>query len=458
MTIFKKVLSHFFLLITVMINTNSIAAESNIEIGVSVDSRGVVTAQLPEKEVRVLGEASAVFQEDIITTGPNSYTVIEFDDDSRISLRPNTVFSVEEFSQQPGEESARMHLYKGGLRAISGQISKNNPEGAKLTTATATVDIHAAEFDARLCEEDCATENQQYKRVRAMASAIVARVAHLKGELVRTDATNTKLRLIVGSPVFEGDILETGVDSFAVIAFKDEGRVTLKEETRFKISEYQYTAGQPEDSSAVLELLKGGLRTLTGLIARNNKEAYKFKTPTATIGIRGTGFDLLWLGSCETATPCGLVVFVWDGSIYVENEFGLWELTVNQIILVREEDEPAKFQEIPPVFDVPRPDEIEIDFENLFGTEAMNEITPGLYVAVYGGHIVMTRGNISIDLGTGEGGSAPRDGLTLIRLEYVQPFQSKDPYLVTIDLDMNTLFFMLDDVMIGQNEFECYVQ
>jgi len=41
----------------------------------------------------------------------------------------------------------------------------------------------------------------------------------------------------------------------------------------------------------VLQLLRGGFRTITGLIAKGSPEAAKVQTSTATIGIRGRYFD-----------------------------------------------------------------------------------------------------------------------------------------------------------------------
>ena len=64
----------------------------------------------------------------------------------------------------------------------------------------------------------------------------------------------------------------------------------------------------------------------------------------------------------------------------------------------------------------------------------------------------------SLDLGAGEAGFASIDGQQLIRLERIEPFQTDDPYLRTINQLFDTLYELLDDTVIAENEFECIVQ
>ncbi len=47
---------------------------------------------------------------------------------------------------------------------------------------------------------------------------------------------------------------------------------------------------KPQEDGALLRLLKGGLRTVTGLMGKRRPDAFQLGTATATIGIRGTDF------------------------------------------------------------------------------------------------------------------------------------------------------------------------
>lgn len=96
-----------------------------------------------------------------------------------------------------------------------------------------------------------------------------------------------------GSRVQEGDVITTEKGSYAQIKFSDGAVMTLKPGTQVAIKEHHFSENEPEKDSSTFSLLKGGLRTVSGLIGkRGNKDAYKMNTATATIGIRGTVFDV----------------------------------------------------------------------------------------------------------------------------------------------------------------------
>jgi hypothetical protein len=104
-----------------------------------------------------------------------------------------------------------------------------------------------------------------------------------------------------GSAVKEGDILTTEKGAYAQIKFSDGMIMTLKPGTQVNIQDQKFSETEPEKDKFTLGLLKGGLRTVSGLIGkRGNRDAYKMNTATATIGIRGTVFDV---DDCST-TKC----------------------------------------------------------------------------------------------------------------------------------------------------------
>lgn len=96
-----------------------------------------------------------------------------------------------------------------------------------------------------------------------------------------------------GSSVKEGDVITTEKESYAQIKFSDGAIMTLKPGTSIAIKEHHFSEQEPEKDTSTFSLLKGGLRTVSGLIGkRGNRDAYKMNTATATIGIRGTIFDV----------------------------------------------------------------------------------------------------------------------------------------------------------------------
>lgn len=344
---------------------------ANDMIGKTIFTRGVVSAQYPEGQVRLLSKDSDIFEGDVVTTGSNSFTIIGFNDDTRISIRPNTVLSVEEYSDEPQQERALVNLFKGGLRAISAYIGRPKPGTFKVRSRAGDFVMRGGKIDARLCaEQECLADKVAKHGKRTGRSKVDGRVALLIGSLSATNQKGEVRNLVKGSDVVGGDTLETGTKSYTLLVFKDATRATLKAESRFIIEAYAYNEADPGVGRANFNLLWGGLRTLTGAIADNNPSAFKITTAVATIGIRGTGFDLLWTGACSGAGGnCGLIGYVWDGGITAENNAGLFDIGINQVVRIRTANTPPEFITTPPVFIIPRPDQEDIDMDELFESE-----------------------------------------------------------------------------------------
>lgn len=119
---------------------------------------------------------------------------------------------------------------------------------------------------------------------------VVGVVAHLSGPLIAKKANGAVKVLAAKSEVENGDTLVSEKNTYAQIKFIDHGEITLRPNTTFKIENFAYDAGKPENDSAKFDLVKGGLRSITGLLGKRNKEKFEMKTPSATIGIRGTTF------------------------------------------------------------------------------------------------------------------------------------------------------------------------
>ena len=127
----------------------------------------------------------------------------------------------------------------------------------------------------------------------ALAQAVVE---HLAGTLSAQRADGTVRLLAERSAVHVGDVLSTESDTYAQLRFTDGGRVTLRPNTQVKIDAYHYSELQPKRDSFLMSLVKGGLRALSGFIGhRGNRDAYAMRTPTATIGIRGTEYDAIYM-------------------------------------------------------------------------------------------------------------------------------------------------------------------
>jgi hypothetical protein len=100
-------------------------------------------------------------------------------------------------------------------------------------------------------------------------------------------ATNgTGHPVLQGSTVYVGDTITTDDKSFVVIQFYDGAKITVKPSSEIYIHAYS-----PE--KAQLDLVSGGLRVITGAMAKSNPENYTVKTPVALMGVRGTEFSIM---------------------------------------------------------------------------------------------------------------------------------------------------------------------
>jgi hypothetical protein len=96
-----------------------------------------------------------------------------------------------------------------------------------------------------------------------------------------------------GNEVFPGDTVETGRAASAQIRFTDGGTTALRPQTVYRIDDYVFNQETPGASRKGSELVRGGLRVITGAIGDTAPGNVRYDTPVATMGIRGTIFQLL---------------------------------------------------------------------------------------------------------------------------------------------------------------------
>lgn len=124
----------------------------------------------------------------------------------------------------------------------------------------------------------------------------------------------------IGQAVHAGDRIATGPNARLEIRFADDGTLTLGEKAEVAIDGFLFEPKAAKGES-LIGVAKGAFLATTGAIAKLNSQAYKVKTPLATIGIRGTTF---WGGDLDG----GFKVLMLEGKgVVVESELGKVELT-----------------------------------------------------------------------------------------------------------------------------------
>lgn len=213
----------------------------------------------------------------------------------------------------------------------------------------------------------------------AQAAEAVGKIGYMSGALVAQREDGTIKVLAPKSEVMAGDTLITAKDSYVQIQMNDGAKMTLRPHSNLKIESYRFNTEEPNSDSALFRLIKGGFRTVTGLIGkRGDPDAYKVRSAGATIGIRGTDYSS--------------------------------RLCVTQNCQDDEEPPPAVPANEPPADAGPQP------------------AAPGLYVTVHDGEVIMTQADNALSLVSGQTGFAGPTVLILL---------PATPSFMNVDMQIN---------------------
>ena len=149
--------------------------------------------------------------------------------------------------------------------------------------------------------------------VKAVEAA-AGKVLSLKGSATAKSAAG-KRSLKSNGDVFKGDTIKTGFSSHVQILFADKTKLVIGPRSKISIKEFIIKPNGKSASAFAIKAARGTFRFLSG---NSDKSVYKISTKTATIGIRGTGFDfahrgrtsvLLYSGSVKVClgTRCALL-------------------------------------------------------------------------------------------------------------------------------------------------------
>ena len=157
------------------------------------------------------------------------------------------------------------------------------------------------------------------------------------GKVTLIKANKQTVELKLKDKIEEGDTVVTDKDTFAMFKFTDNAETILRPGTEFKVIEHKFVSDDPSKDKTTSQLVNGGLRRLTGLCGkRGNPDVDKLVTATATVGIRGTTYDVM---SCAGGAGCaslenGTYFKVKDGEITIKNEAGEIVLSKGQFAQV----------------------------------------------------------------------------------------------------------------------------
>lgn len=121
----------------------------------------------------------------------------------------------------------------------------------------------------------------------AAHSQIVGTIIQAQGD-ARLASTPAK----AGDPVQAGQPLSTGPDAHIYIKTIDGGFLILRPGSRAQVIAYTVDPAQPANNRFKIELQSGVARSISGDAVKKSRENFRFNTPVAAIGVRGTDFTV----------------------------------------------------------------------------------------------------------------------------------------------------------------------
>ena len=119
------------------------------------------------------------------------------------------------------------------------------------------------------------------------AATPAGKVVYAFGQVEAVNNTGSRRALKRGDIFGPGDTVVTR-NGRTQLRFTDGGRAALQPNTEYKVEDYHFEGKQDGNEKSFMNLVRGSVRLVTGLIGRSNKRNFRLRTAVATIGIRGT--------------------------------------------------------------------------------------------------------------------------------------------------------------------------
>ncbi len=128
-------------------------------------------ARLPDGTSRKLGVGDAIYAGERIWTDKRTSVHIQFADESRFSLGPNTEFVIEKFNFKQGADEDAFHsrMIKGVFRFVSGLIAHSKGRDMKVSMRVATLGIRGTQVEGEVTDR----EEKDGKTVDASAKIVL---------------------------------------------------------------------------------------------------------------------------------------------------------------------------------------------------------------------------------------------------------------------------------------------
>jgi hypothetical protein len=164
----------------------------------------------------------------------------------------------------------------------------------------------------------------------ALAQLSAGKVMSVAGSVKAIDPQGKERILEKGGEVRSGDKIVTADGALVQMRLNDGGYLSVRSGTEMVIDRFVYDEKDSGNSNFLVSLVRGGFRSITGLIGKTNPDAYQIRTSTATVGIRGTDHEPMVIpegvpGMAALGAP-GIYDKVNEGETFIRNKGGVLAL------------------------------------------------------------------------------------------------------------------------------------
>ena len=144
----------------------------------------------------------------------------------------------------------------------------------------------------------------------------------------------------VGDKVQAGDSLSTDADGYLYIKTVDGGFLILRPSSKARVLAYIIDAAQPSNNRIKFELSQGVARSISGAAVKQSRQNFRFNTPVAAIGVRGTDFTVFTdAQTTRVAVVSGGVVVSGFGAGCTEQGMGPCEVSAKRELFAGQESQ-----------------------------------------------------------------------------------------------------------------------
>lgn len=141
-------------------------------------------------------------------------------------------------------------------------------------------------------------------------------IQQISGNVSIVGADRTTRKAGQRDRIQSGDTITTDARSEALVKMADNSTVLLRPNTQFQFTDFKFEQ-KPTDTS-IVSILRGTARLVSGLIGNRSPSQVAVRASTATIGIRGTDFEVSVVAEDTSDARAGVYNYVHDGATNVQ--------------------------------------------------------------------------------------------------------------------------------------------